>query len=112
MGGHAHENRVKCLGLKREQWVSKPDLPQAVTDPMVVMHNNQIFVFGGREEQKKALFCTPGFDTTLGQWSTLLDRPDVCENGAAIALNDFVYVVGGDNRICLKDSAYSYISHW
>ncbi|KAI0211030.1 hypothetical protein LSAT2_004176, partial [Lamellibrachia satsuma] len=38
---------VECLNVKRKQWLSRPELPQAVTVPAVVTYNNKIFVFGG-----------------------------------------------------------------
>ena len=52
--------------------------------------------------QNKDLCCTQVFDTTLGQWSTLSDMPEVWSYGAAVTMNDCIYVVGGYNRTCLK----------
>ena len=40
--------------------------------------------------------------TTRRQWSILSDMPEVCSYGAAVTLNDCIYVVGGHNRTCLK----------
>ena len=39
---------------------------------------------------------------TQNKWSTLTDMPVACHHGAAVTLNDFIYVVGGNSKICLK----------
>ena len=93
---------VECLNAKRNQWMSLPEMPQAVCLPAVVTFNNKIFVFGSRVTQDKGLCCTQVFDTKQGQWSTLSDTPEVCDIGAAVTLNDCIYVVGGFRRTCLK----------
>ena len=93
---------VECLNAERKQWMSGPEMPQAVFGPAVVTYNNKIFVFGGPDAQDKELCCTQVFDTTRGQWSTLSDMPEVCNVGATVTLNDCIFVVGGFDRTCLK----------
>ncbi|KAI0231390.1 Kelch-like protein 23, partial [Lamellibrachia satsuma] len=93
---------VECLNAKRQQWFSVPSMPQAVRSPMVVTHINDILVFGGRDGRGEDLCCAQVFDTTRSHWSTLSDMPGVCSFGAAVTLNDLIYVVGGDNRTCIR----------
>ena len=106
VGGKGAGNKVlasvECLNAKRKEWLSLPDIPQAVFAPAVVTYNNNIFVFGGRDEKGEDLCCTQVFDTTRVQWSTLSDMPEMCSIGAAVTLNDFIYVVGGFHRTCLN----------
>ncbi|KAK2143802.1 hypothetical protein NP493_4396g00002 [Ridgeia piscesae] len=42
------------------------------------------------------------FDVARGNWSTVSDTPGMCSLGAAVTLNESIYVVGGDNRKCLN----------
>ena len=77
-------------------------MPKAVFAPAVVTYSNKIFVFVGRYAQNKDLCCTHVFDTTRGQWSTLSHMSQVCSIGAAITMNDCIYVVGGYDRTSLK----------
>ncbi|KAI0226985.1 Kelch-like protein 25 [Lamellibrachia satsuma] len=106
LGGKGVDDTVlasaECLNVKRNQWMSLANMPQAVFAPSVVTYNNKIYVFGGRDVENEDLCCTQVFDTTRGEWSTLSDMPEVCSIGAAVTLNDFIYVVGGHNRTCLK----------
>ena len=44
----------------------------------------------------------PVFETTLCQWRTLSDMSQVCSIGAAITMNNCIYVVGGYDRTSLK----------
>ena len=95
---------VECLAmtLNQRQWLSMPEMPHAASSPAVGKHKNKIFVFGGTGSQNKALCYIQVFDTTRRQWSILSDMPEVCSYGAAVTLNDCIYVVGGHNRTCLK----------
>ena len=78
------------------------DMPQAVRGPMVATYDNKVFVFGGWDAQGKPLCSTQIYDTTRGSWSSGSDTPDVCSLGAAVTLDDSIYVVGGNNCTCLK----------
>ena len=93
---------VECFNVKRRQWSAMPDLPRAVYGAMVAVYGNNVFVFGERVDQNVALCCTQVLDTTRGQWSTRSDSPEACILGAAVTLNDVIYVVGGHTRMCLK----------
>ncbi|KAI0227289.1 Kelch-like protein 38 [Lamellibrachia satsuma] len=90
---------VECLDTKRQQWLFIPAMPQTAWKPMVCTYSNMIFVFGGGDAQDKAQV----YDTTRGQWSILSDIHKACNrSAAAVTLNDFIYVVGGNNRACFK----------
>ena len=93
---------VESLNQKSRQWSSLPDMTHAVYAPMVTSYRKKIVVFGGRDAQDKHLCCTQVFDTTQNKWSTLSAMPVACRHGAAVTLNDFIYVVGGYSRTCLK----------
>ena len=93
---------VEFLDTKRQQWLFMPAMPQPGWNPMVCTYSNRVFVFGGADAQNTFQRCTQVFDATRGQWSSLSDMPVMCSFGAAVTLNDFIYVVGGDQRTCLK----------
>ena len=93
---------VECLDADSEEWVSMPDMPQAMFAHMVTNYHENIFVFGGENEQREATRSTQVFDTTLRQWDTRADMPVACSKCAAVTLNDFIYVVGGEHRKCLR----------
>ena len=93
---------VECLGAFSEEWVSMPEMPQAMFAHMVTTYHEQILVFGKENEQREVTRSTQVFDTTLRQWDTRADTPAVCSKCAAVTLNDFIYVVGGEHRKCLR----------
>jgi len=98
---------VECLTLKSRQWSSLPAMTHAVYCPMVTTYRNKLFVFGGRNDSRNDLRCTQVFDATLTKWSTMSPMPMECSFGAAVTLNDSIYVVGGGTRTCLKYSPAS-----
>ena len=59
-------------------------------------------MFGGRDADNKDLSCTQAYDSTSGQWLTLVATPKVCDLGAAVSLGSYVYLVGGVYRSCLR----------
>ena len=59
-------------------------------------------MFGGRDDDNKNLLSTSAYDTKAGKWLTLGDMPEVCELGAAVSLGQYVYLVGGFSRSCLR----------
>ena len=93
---------VECLCADSEEWVSMPEMPQATYAHMVATYHEQIFVFGGENEQREASRSTQVFDTTRCLWDTRADMPAACSKCAAVTLNDFIYVVGGEHRKCLR----------
>ena len=93
---------VKCLRADSKKWVSMPKMPQAMYAHMVATYHEKIFVFGGENEQREATMSTQVFDTTLRQWHTRADMPVACSKCAAVTLNDFIYVVGGEHRKCFR----------
>ena len=93
---------VECLDLRRRQWSTVADMPQAVCGAPVATFGNKLFVFGGRDAYNTPLRCTQVLDTTRGSWNTQSDTPDVCDVGAVVTLNDSIYLVGGFRRSCLK----------
>ena len=93
---------VECLHQKSPQWSRLPDMRHAVFAPMVTTYRKKIFVFGGRDIRDQHLCYAQVFDTTQNKWSTLSDMPVACRNGTAVTMNDFIYVVGGWSRTCLR----------
>ena len=77
-------------------------MPEAVYGQMVATYTNKIFVFGGKNTRHQAVARTQVFDPTKGQWSTQSDMTDVCDFGAAVTLNDCIYVMGGSSSTYLK----------
>ena len=93
---------VDCLNLKRREWLSMPDIPQIIWKPAIAAHGNKIFVFGGTDDWCTAVSFTQEFDTTSRKWSALSDMPVACEGCSAVTLDDYIYVVGGVARTCLR----------
>ncbi|KAK2182792.1 hypothetical protein NP493_336g03025 [Ridgeia piscesae] len=93
---------VECLNLKSREWLSMPDIPNTSWQPAIATYGNTIFVFGGLDDWSTALTFTQEFDTTSRKWSTLSDMPVGCDDCNAVTLDDYIYVVGGVNRTCLK----------
>jgi len=77
-------------------------MEHAVYATMVTTYRNKIFVFGGVDALGKDVSSTQVFDTALNERCTLSDMPMKCSCGVAVTLNDFIFVVRGFSRTCLK----------
>ena len=93
---------VECLKVKSRQWSRLPDMAHAVCLPVIATYRNKLFVFGGRDGSSKNRRCTQVFDVTQNKWSSLSPMPVECHHGAAVTLNDSIYVVGGFSKTCQK----------
>ena len=93
---------VECMKKKSPEWSPLPDMAQAVYGPMVTIYRKTIFVFGGLDALDKHVCCTQVFDVTQNKWSSLSPMPMECRHGAAVTLNDAIYVVGGFSKTCQK----------
>ena len=90
-----------------------PHCSKTFISALIIVHARNAtrgeFTHGCQIQEKVAFVRRKVFDTTGSQWSTLSDTPEVCSVGAAVTLNDFIYVVGGHNCRCLKyDPALDY----
>ena len=97
MGGKDFKDRmlasVESLNGKRKQLLSLPKIPQAVLlcAPAVVAYSRRVIVLVA--DMRRTRIC---------QWGSLSDLSEVRSIGAAVTLNDFIYVVGGVECTYLK----------
>ncbi|KAK2174685.1 hypothetical protein NP493_785g01001 [Ridgeia piscesae] len=67
-----------------------------------VLVGKHVIVVGGKDGNNKATASTEQFSLTKHQWLTLGDMPEVCDLSAAVSLGQYIYLVGGFSRSCLR----------
>ncbi|ELU02180.1 hypothetical protein CAPTEDRAFT_207839 [Capitella teleta] len=85
-------NSVEALDMRNLQWNHLPPLPR----------EKKLFVLGGCNSDWNWAADVHEFDSTQQTWRQRSPMPERCDGGAAVSFNDHVYVVGGENRSCMR----------
>ena len=95
---------VNRPGLTAEigQWLPRRSLPQAVASMNSVIHNDTLYVVGGRIKQPNTVAATTavyyagiGPDGALGEWLQTTSLPEPLFGHAVVATDTHMYVLGG-----------------
>ncbi|ELU03908.1 hypothetical protein CAPTEDRAFT_195261 [Capitella teleta] len=99
-GGNRASKSVKSINLQESnpEWKSEQEMLHAVDRPHIVQIANKVYAFDGWRTT-----VTQEFDPASNEWRMRSQMPGDCYYGAAVALGDKIYVVGGEVRAC-----YSY----
>ncbi|ELU17850.1 hypothetical protein CAPTEDRAFT_49432, partial [Capitella teleta] len=92
---------VDALDMRNLQWNHLPPLPREVCSAHLAIVSDNLFVLGGC----CGLNCVADvheFDLTRQTWRQRSPMPYICEGGYAVSFNDHVYVVGGEERSCMR----------
>ncbi|ELU07971.1 hypothetical protein CAPTEDRAFT_53735, partial [Capitella teleta] len=96
---------VDALDMWTLEWSSLPHMPQPLQCPYVVFVSNKLFVLGGLHGCMDPMEWSEDvyeYDSTSKTWHKRTPMPEQCPDGAAVALGDQIYVVGGSNRSCME----------
>ncbi|ELT89660.1 hypothetical protein CAPTEDRAFT_214573 [Capitella teleta] len=93
-------NSVDALDMRNLQWNHLPPLPRKVFFAYLAIVSDNLFVLGGCNDEWVA--DVHEFDSTQQTWRQRSPMPEICVVGAAVSFNDHVYVVGGENRSCMR----------
>ncbi|ELU08015.1 hypothetical protein CAPTEDRAFT_93881 [Capitella teleta] len=103
-GGHDGKknlNSVEALDMKSLKWSPLPSLPYSVRHSYLAIVSNLMLVFGGFQTNTwVADVCE--LDLNERVWHHRAPMPYTCEGGAAVCLDDHVYIVGGEKRTCVQ----------
>ncbi|ELU11074.1 hypothetical protein CAPTEDRAFT_95259, partial [Capitella teleta] len=102
-------NSVEALDMRNLQWNHLPPLPRKVGLAYLAIVSDNLFVLGGCDRDRnsdeysdKWVADVHEFDSTQQRWRQRSPMPEICKGGAAVSFNDHVYVVGGENRSCMR----------
>lgn len=93
---------VECFDSRLRKWSVVRAMPKALSDPLAVSYGRYIYVLSGIEGSDATSVSTLAYDTVWGDWEYKSDMPQPCRLGAAVALNDKLYVTGGYTRSCMS----------
>ena len=81
-------------------WVDTTNLPERRVAPSTVAYNGYVYVMGGTDEfndfQSTVYFAALNSDGTVGSWNTTTSLASAAGYGQAVALNGYMYFLGGD----------------
>lgn len=113
IGGFGGRDRVESYDDSTGRWERMPDLPIGVDHPMAAtvkgLQSNApqgVFVFGGYMGAATARSFR--FDLSAGRWEEIAPMPGPRAAGAAVALGDRIFIVGGADGTRLIAPTYEY----
>lgn len=100
--GSSSSNKIYKGELTAEgvvtEWVESGTLPLALEDFELVVHDNHIYVLGGKTNttfSNKTYKSVINPDGTLGTWATGSNLPSVLAGSQALVINNKIYMFGG-----------------
>ena len=79
-----------------DSWTELAPLPEPAHHMMVTGHSGKVFVFGGGPDMSwQATASVSVYDPAADAWTTAGSMPERRMSGEAVALGDFIYLVGG-----------------
>ena len=86
---------AKTENVKKRKWVQLASIPDVPFKPLPVAYGQSIFLFdggAGGDCIKEAQMYNPHLD----HWTMISPMPLACSGGAAVLLNETIYVFGGE----------------
>jgi hypothetical protein len=99
--GRRDLNSVDALDMRNLQWNHLPPLPREVSNAYLAIVSDNLFVLGGCSRDEWVADVHE-FDSTQQTWRQRSPMPEICDRGAAVSFNDLVYIVGGNDRSCMR----------
>ncbi|ELT96846.1 hypothetical protein CAPTEDRAFT_203209 [Capitella teleta] len=90
------------LDMESLRWSRLPPLPHPVCQTCLAIVSDNLQVFGGIQSKSTWIDDVWEFDLNERVWQQRAPMPEGCEGGAAVCLDDHVYIVGGKNRTCAQ----------
>lgn len=76
-------------------WTTKASMPTARMGTSSVVHNNEIYVFGGMSSSATNLTKVEKYNPSTDSWTTLKSMPLGVHQPGAIVYNNLIYLFGG-----------------
>jgi formylglycine-generating enzyme required for sulfatase activity/N-acetylneuraminic acid mutarotase len=90
--------RLQIYDPSRDSWSQGRNLPIELGWPMVTVHDDRIFVFGGMRNGAVSTDQAWSYDPAKDQWSAVAPLPVKAMNGVAVSMGDSIYVGLGYQR--------------
>ena len=92
---------VQSMGSTSAAWESETPMPLGLQKPYAIKFMDKIYVFGGKSAEGLSR-ATMEYNPLWHEWKMCSEMPGVCKEGATVALNDKIYLVGGEERVCFS----------
>ena len=109
-GGHTKRNglvNTHCYLLSKNSWVSLPNMPFPRTRHGAAVCCGQLYVVGGKPEPPA---CT--FNPIKNKWTVMEGEAAIRQHCSVTALNEELYVIGGDNHLKRVDKYNPSLDEW
>ncbi|ELT92366.1 hypothetical protein CAPTEDRAFT_220736 [Capitella teleta] len=107
-GQYVRENKLNKRATSASwRTLPHPRLPQRVNNPYFVHFTDNLYVLGGFDHTGRPSLVTQIYTSTAAfkrnfSGKQKKDMPGTCQSGAAVSLNEHIFVVGGIERVCFR----------
>ncbi|ELT99932.1 hypothetical protein CAPTEDRAFT_73018, partial [Capitella teleta] len=95
-------NSVETLNTRSHQWDFLPAMPRPLQLCYAVFISNSLFVLGGSQTGFDASSDVHEYDPMSRTWLARCPMPECCSRGGVVCFADHLYVIGGDERSCMR----------
>ena len=95
----ATSTEVQVYDYETDAWSKAGDMPIDLGWPMVTVHSDNIYVFGGMRSGAVSTDKAWRYDPAKDRWSAVTDLPAKAMNGIALTVRDHIYVGLGYQRV-------------
>lgn len=94
-GGFGGLRTLQAYAIATDRWETLAPLPESRHHLMTVAHEGKLYVFGGGDDKWQPVNSAWAYDPDTNRWRPLTAMPESRFAGGAVALGDFIFVVGG-----------------
>jgi N-acetylneuraminic acid mutarotase len=94
-GAHKTVNSVLNFNSRTQMWSEVASMPAERDDAGACVLGSDIYIIGGRTEDREVNFTTYRFSTETNKWTTLAPMPEARSVHSVSVLDDLIYVIGG-----------------
>lgn len=91
--------KIQVYDYKTDTWSKSADMPIELGWPMVAVHGDKVYVFGGMRSGAVSTDKAWRYDPANDRWTALKDLPVKTMNGIALTVGDYIYVGLGYQRL-------------
>ena len=91
--------KMQVYDFKTDTWSQAAEMPVELGWPMVAVHRDKVYVFGGMRSGAVSTDRAWTYDSAKDTWAVIKDLPVKAMNGIALTVGDCIYVGLGYKRL-------------
>ncbi|ELU18164.1 hypothetical protein CAPTEDRAFT_218689 [Capitella teleta] len=100
--GGDEDHSFQSLDTNSLKWSTLPSMPDPVYRAHMAVFKGRIFVLGGKSSYMNFRREVHEYSSAACSWQERKSMPEVCSYGAVVGYGEHIFVVGGQERCCMR----------